>query len=118
MWVPANQRIRERSTGAPVGEDWRAVATAVNGFRTEIKLDHRRAHKQCQRRVERLKSRFGDKQLATPSWYGFVPVVSNNTAGGRGHSRLRVQPAAELVMDGRWQRHEPVQIQVARPSQS
>ena len=96
VWVPANQRSRARSTGALVGEDWRAVATAVNGFRTEIKLDPDRAHKQCQRRVERLKSRFGDKQLATPSWYGFVPVVYNNTAGGRGHSRLRLLATAAM----------------------
>ena len=100
VWVPANQRIRERSTGAPVGEDWRAVATAVNGFRTEIKLDPDRAHKQCQRRVEWLKSRFGDKQLATPSWFGFVPVVYNNTAGGRGHSRLRVLATAAMEAHG------------------
>jgi len=100
VWVPANQRSRARSTGALVGEVWRAVATAVNGFRTEIKLDPDRAHKQCQRRVERLKSRFGDKQLATPSWYGFVPVVCNNTAGGRGHSRLRVLATAAMEAHG------------------
>jgi len=98
-WVPASQKSRARSTRGLATDDWRAVATAVNRFRTTVDLDPIRTHTQCKRRVERLKSRFGDNQLATPSWYGFVPVVCNNTAGGRRHSGLRV--LANAAMEAR-----------------